>query len=44
LERLQREKLHAKLEKCELFLDSVSFLKYVISDKKIAIDLEKVGD
>ena len=26
LERLRREKLYAKLEKCEFWLDSVSFL------------------
>jgi hypothetical protein len=42
LERLQREKLHAKLEKCEFFLDSVSFLKYMIFNKEVAIDPEKV--
>jgi hypothetical protein len=33
LERLQREKLYAKLEKCELWLDSVSFHRYVISSE-----------
>jgi hypothetical protein len=31
LERLWREKLYAKLEKCEFWLDSVSFLEHVIS-------------
>jgi hypothetical protein len=34
LERLRREKLYAKLEKCEFWLDSVSFLGYVISGKE----------
>ena len=29
LERLRREKLYAKLEKCEFWLDSVSFLRQV---------------
>ena len=42
LERLRREKLHAKLEKCEFWLDSVSFLGYVISGEGVAVDPEKV--
>jgi hypothetical protein len=33
LERLRNEKLYAKLEKCEFWLDSVSFLGHVISRK-----------
>jgi hypothetical protein len=33
LERLRNEKLYAKLEKCEFWLDSVSFLGHVISGK-----------
>jgi hypothetical protein len=32
LERLRREKLYAKLKKCEFWLDSVSFLGHVIID------------
>jgi hypothetical protein len=42
LERLRREKLYAKLEKCEFWLDSVSFLGHVISGEGIAVDPEKV--
>jgi hypothetical protein len=42
LERLRSEKLYAKLEKCEFWLDSVSFLGHVISGKGVAVDPEKV--
>ena len=42
LERLRREKLYAKLDKCEFWLDSVSFLGHVISGEGVAVDLEKV--
>jgi hypothetical protein len=42
LERLRSEKLYAKLEKCEFWLDSVSFLGHVISGKGVAVDQEKV--
>jgi hypothetical protein len=42
LERLWREKLYAKLEKYEFWLDSVSFLGHVISGEGVAVDLEKV--
>jgi hypothetical protein len=42
LERLRREKLYAKLEKCEFWLDSVSFLRHVILGEGVAVDLEKV--
>jgi hypothetical protein len=31
LERLWREQLYAKLEKCDFWLDGVSFLRHVIS-------------
>jgi hypothetical protein len=41
-ERLRSEKLYAKLEKCEFWLDSVSFLRHVISRKGVAVDPEKV--
>jgi hypothetical protein len=41
-ERLRSEKLYAKLEKCEFWLDSVSFLGHVISGKGVAVDPEKV--
>jgi hypothetical protein len=33
LERLRNEKLYVKLEKCEFWLDSMSFLRHVISEK-----------
>jgi hypothetical protein len=42
LERLRSEKLYAKLEKCEFWLDSVSFLGHVISGKGVVVDPEKV--
>jgi hypothetical protein len=42
LERLRSEKLYAKLEKREFWLDSVSFLRHVISGKGVVVDLEKV--
>jgi hypothetical protein len=42
LERLRREKLYAKLEKCEFWLDSVSFHRHVISVEGVVVDLEKV--
>jgi hypothetical protein len=42
LERLRIEKLYAKLEKCEFWLDSMSFLEHVISGKGVAVDPEKV--
>jgi hypothetical protein len=42
LERLQREKLYAKLEKCKFWLNSVSFLRHMISGEEAAVDLEKV--
>jgi hypothetical protein len=42
LERLQGEQLYTKLEKCEFWLDSLSFLGHVISEEGIAVDPEKV--
>jgi hypothetical protein len=42
LERLRRKKLHAKLEKCEFWLDSMSFLGHVISGEGVVVDSEKV--
>jgi hypothetical protein len=42
LERLQREQLYAKLEKCEFCLDSVSFLGHVISEEGVVVDTKKV--
>jgi hypothetical protein len=42
LERLQREQLYAKLEKCKFCLDSVSFLGHVISKEGVVVDAKKV--
>jgi hypothetical protein len=42
LERLPREQLFAKLEKCEFWLDSMSFLGHVISEEGVSVDPEKV--
>jgi hypothetical protein len=42
LERFRREKLYAKLDKCEFWLDSVSFLGHVISGEGVVVDPEKV--
>jgi hypothetical protein len=42
LERLRSEKLYAKLEKREFWLDNVSFLRHVIFGKGVVVDLEKV--
>jgi hypothetical protein len=42
LERLQQEQLYAKLEKCEFWLDHVSFLRHVISREVVLVDPENV--
>jgi hypothetical protein len=42
LERFRREKLYAKLKKCEFWLDSVSFLGHVIYGEGVAVDPKKV--
>jgi hypothetical protein len=42
LERLRREKLYTKLEKCKFWLDSVSFLGHGISGERVAVDPKKV--
>jgi hypothetical protein len=42
LERLQQEQLYAKLEKCEFWLGSMSFLGHVISREWVLVDPEKV--
>jgi hypothetical protein len=41
-EGLRREQLYAKLEKCEFWLDIVSFLGHVIFGEGVAVDSEKV--
>nr|GEW17759.1 hypothetical protein [Tanacetum cinerariifolium] len=42
LELLQKEKLYAKFSKCELWLDSVKFLGYVINSQGVHVDPAKV--
>ena len=42
LERFRREQLYAKLEKCEFWLDNMSFLGHMISEEGVAVDPEKV--
>jgi hypothetical protein len=42
LERLRWEKLYAKLEKCEFWQGSVSFLGHMISGEGVVVDPEKV--
>jgi hypothetical protein len=42
LERPRWEKLYAKLDKCEFWLDSMSFLRHVISGEGVVVDLENV--
>jgi hypothetical protein len=42
LERLRRDQLYVKLEKCEFWLDSMSFLGQVISGEGVAVDPKKV--
>jgi hypothetical protein len=41
LERLRKEQLYTKLKKCEFWLDSVSFLRHVISGDGISVDPKK---
>ena len=42
LKRLREHGLYAKLEKCSFDCKHVEFLGYVISSKKISMDLAKV--
>jgi hypothetical protein len=42
MERLRRQLLYAKLEKCEFWLNSVSFLRHVISREGVVVDPKKV--
>jgi hypothetical protein len=42
LETLMRNKLYAKLSKCEFWLNEVVFLGHVISDKGISVDPKKI--
>lgn len=42
LDTLRKEKLYAKLSKCEFWLDKVTFLGHIISSKGIKVDPTKV--
>ena len=42
LQTLRQEKLYAKLSKCSIWLDHVSFLGYIISGDGISLDPAKV--
>ena len=42
LETLRREKLYAKLSKCEFWLNEVSFLGHIVSEEGIQVDSKKV--
>ena len=42
LETLQEHHLYAKLSKCEFYEKQVEYLGHVISEKGIAVDLEKI--
>jgi hypothetical protein len=42
LKRLRQEQHFAKLEKCEFWLDSMSFLGHVISGEGVLVGSEKV--
>ena len=42
LETLRKERLYAKLSKCEFWLKEVSFLGYIISEEGIRVDPKKI--
>ena len=42
LETLGKEQLYAKLSKCEFWLREVSFLRHIISEEGIQVDLKKI--
>ena len=42
LETLRKEQLYAKLSKCEFWLREVSFLRHIISEEGIRVDLKKI--
>ena len=41
LQTLQLEQLHAKLSKCEFWLESITFLGHVVSKEEISVDPNK---
>ena len=42
LETLRKEKLYAKLRKCEFWLNEVSFLGHIVSKEGIRVDPKKI--
>ena len=42
LETLRKEKLYAKLSKCEFWLTEVSFLGHIVSKEGIQVDPKKI--
>ena len=38
LQRLREKKLYTKFKKCEFWLESITFLRHMISDKDIQVD------
>ena len=42
LQTLRDKQLHAKLKKCEFWLDKVSFIGHVVTKDDIFVDLGKV--
>ena len=42
LQTLRDKQLYVKSNKCEFWLDKVSFLRHVVSKDGISVDLEKV--
>ncbi|XP_077239760.1 uncharacterized protein LOC143880673 [Tasmannia lanceolata] len=42
LETLRKEKLFAKFKKCEFWLNSISFLRHVISKEGVSVDPKKI--
>ena len=42
LETLRKERLYAKLSKCEFWLNEVSFLRHIVSKEGIRVDPKKI--
>ena len=43
LQRLREKQLYAKFKKCEFWLETISFLRHVVSIREIEVDLSKVA-
>ena len=43
LQRLREKQLYAKFKKCELWLETISFLRHVVSKRGIEVDSSKVA-